>query len=98
MLWRNGCDGKVLRCGAGDRHQQKLYKNASTETWFYYGASRQVQVRFYPTRYRTRRGGFSTRNKVSRFLLYSFVHSQTPITPSREVVKIDSPLGEKEQL
>ena len=21
MLWRNGCDGKVLRCGAGDRHQ-----------------------------------------------------------------------------
>ena len=22
MLWRNGCDGKVLRCGAGDRHQQ----------------------------------------------------------------------------
>ena len=23
MLWRNGCDGKVLRCGAGDRHQQE---------------------------------------------------------------------------
>jgi hypothetical protein len=23
MLWRNGCDGKVLRCGAGDRHQQR---------------------------------------------------------------------------
>jgi hypothetical protein len=22
MLWRNGCDGKVLRCGAGKRHQQ----------------------------------------------------------------------------
>ena len=22
MLWRNGCDGKVLRCGAGNRHQQ----------------------------------------------------------------------------
>jgi hypothetical protein len=22
MLWRNGCDGKVLRCGAGDTHQQ----------------------------------------------------------------------------
>ena len=22
VLWRNGCDGKVLRCGAGDRHQQ----------------------------------------------------------------------------
>jgi hypothetical protein len=21
MLWRNGCDGKVLRCGAGNRHQ-----------------------------------------------------------------------------
>jgi hypothetical protein len=21
-LWRNGCDGKVLRCGAGKRHQQ----------------------------------------------------------------------------
>ena len=21
MLWRNGCDGKILRCGAGDRHQ-----------------------------------------------------------------------------
>jgi hypothetical protein len=24
MLWRNGCDGKVLRCGAGNRHQQDL--------------------------------------------------------------------------
>jgi hypothetical protein len=22
VLWRNGCDGKVLRCGAGERHQQ----------------------------------------------------------------------------
>ena len=22
MLWRYGCDGKVLRCGAGNRHQQ----------------------------------------------------------------------------
>jgi hypothetical protein len=22
MLWRNGCDGKSLRCGAGKRHQQ----------------------------------------------------------------------------
>jgi hypothetical protein len=22
MLWRNGCDGKVLRCGAGNRHRQ----------------------------------------------------------------------------
>jgi hypothetical protein len=22
MLWRNGCDEKVLRCGAGNRHQQ----------------------------------------------------------------------------
>jgi hypothetical protein len=22
MLWRNGCDGKVLRCGAGERHRQ----------------------------------------------------------------------------
>jgi hypothetical protein len=22
MLWRSGCDGKVLRCGAGNRHQQ----------------------------------------------------------------------------
>ena len=21
MLWRNGCDGKVLRCGAGNRHR-----------------------------------------------------------------------------
>jgi hypothetical protein len=21
MLWGNGCDGKVLRCGAGNRHQ-----------------------------------------------------------------------------
>jgi hypothetical protein len=26
MLWRNGCDGKVLRCGAGNRHQHvELY-------------------------------------------------------------------------
>jgi hypothetical protein len=24
MLWRNGCDGKVLRCGAGNRHQQAI--------------------------------------------------------------------------
>jgi hypothetical protein len=24
MLWRNGCDGKVLRCGAGDRHQHSI--------------------------------------------------------------------------
>jgi hypothetical protein len=24
MLWRNGCDGKVLRCGAGNRHQNLL--------------------------------------------------------------------------
>jgi hypothetical protein len=24
MLWRNGCGGKVLRCGAGNRHQQFL--------------------------------------------------------------------------
>jgi hypothetical protein len=23
MLWKNGCDGKALRCGAGNRHQQK---------------------------------------------------------------------------
>ena len=22
VLWRNGCDGKALRCGAGNRHQQ----------------------------------------------------------------------------
>jgi hypothetical protein len=22
VLWRNGCDGKVLRYGAGERHQQ----------------------------------------------------------------------------
>jgi hypothetical protein len=21
MLWRDGCDGKALRCGAGNRHQ-----------------------------------------------------------------------------
>jgi hypothetical protein len=21
MLWRSGCDGKALRCGAGNRHQ-----------------------------------------------------------------------------
>jgi hypothetical protein len=20
VLWRNGCDGKALRCGAGERH------------------------------------------------------------------------------
>jgi hypothetical protein len=25
MLWRNGCDGKVLRCGAGNRHQQLFW-------------------------------------------------------------------------
>jgi hypothetical protein len=24
MLWRNGCDGKALRCGAGNRHQQPV--------------------------------------------------------------------------
>jgi hypothetical protein len=23
MLWRNECDGRVLRCGAGERHQHK---------------------------------------------------------------------------
>jgi hypothetical protein len=23
MLWRNGCDERVLRCGAGERHQQE---------------------------------------------------------------------------
>jgi hypothetical protein len=22
MIWRKGYDGKVLRCGAGERHQQ----------------------------------------------------------------------------
>jgi hypothetical protein len=22
VLWRNGCDGKALRCGAGNRHKQ----------------------------------------------------------------------------
>jgi hypothetical protein len=27
MLWRNGCDGKVLRCGAGERHQHGLAMN-----------------------------------------------------------------------
>jgi hypothetical protein len=27
MLWRNGCDGKVLRCGAGIRHQQLRLEN-----------------------------------------------------------------------
>jgi hypothetical protein len=26
MLWRNGCDGKVLRCGAGKRHQHSSAK------------------------------------------------------------------------
>ena len=28
MLWRNGCDGKVLRCGAGNRHQHALLASA----------------------------------------------------------------------
>ena len=23
MLWRTGCDGRALRCDAGDRHQQR---------------------------------------------------------------------------
>jgi hypothetical protein len=31
MLWRNGCDGKVLRYGAGDRHQQVAEAAAVTE-------------------------------------------------------------------
>jgi hypothetical protein len=25
MLWRNGCDGKVLRCGAGNRIDINIY-------------------------------------------------------------------------
>jgi hypothetical protein len=30
MLWRNGCDEKVLRCGAGNRHQQPALHIHST--------------------------------------------------------------------
>jgi hypothetical protein len=26
VLWRNGCDGKVLRCGAGERNQHQAGK------------------------------------------------------------------------
>jgi hypothetical protein len=35
MLWRNGCDGKVLRCGAGKRHQHGgLYVGVGVYTDF----------------------------------------------------------------
>jgi hypothetical protein len=34
MLWRNGCDGKVLRCGAGNRHQHK--RGVKSGFWWFY--------------------------------------------------------------
>ena len=34
MLWRNGCDGKVFRCGAGNRHQHHHLFNVITRGSF----------------------------------------------------------------
>ena len=35
VLWRNGCDGKALRCGAGERHQHGHDLNQFTRFYLY---------------------------------------------------------------
>ena len=46
ILWRNGCDGEVLRCGAGERHQQ-LHPNVRL---YPLGNCRYISVNFIRVR------------------------------------------------
>ena len=32
MAMEGGCDGNVLRCGAGERHEQPCYRHCSINT------------------------------------------------------------------
>jgi hypothetical protein len=70
MLWRNGCDGKVLRCGAGNRHQQLFPQQAPYGFPLRHEGFITPQVIMYRYRY------------CRSFNIYRTVSKSTPASPS----------------